>query len=75
MLDLGNRQVFQFGQSIANGGLGVGFRIDVRDVYLSAGAGFLYALLGEMMTMPGLGSTPALLNIDIDEDGKIQGLS
>lgn len=51
-----------------------GFRITVRDVRLSAGAGFLYALTGDIMTMPGLGSRPALLQIDLDEKGQPQGL-
>ena len=46
----------------------------VREVRLSAGAGFLYALTGDIMTMPGLGSNPALLNIDIDGSGEIRGL-
>ena len=55
-------------------GAPTGFRINVREVYLSAGAGFFYALCGDMMTMPGLGSKPALLSIDIDEQGEIQGL-
>ena len=51
-----------------------GFRITVRDVRLSAGAGFLYALTGDIMTMPGLGSRPGLLQIDVDEEGRPQGL-
>ncbi|MGE4619971.1 MAG: formate--tetrahydrofolate ligase [Planctomycetota bacterium] len=50
------------------------FRITVRDIRLSAGAGFLYALTGEIMTMPGLGSKPALLQIDVDDEGRPQGL-
>jgi formate--tetrahydrofolate ligase len=55
-------------------GAPTGFRVTVRDVNLSAGAGFFYALCGDMMTMPGLGSQPALLNIDIDDQGEVQGL-
>ena len=51
-----------------------GFRITVRDVHLSAGAGFLSALTGDIITMPGLGSRPALLQIDLDEEGLPQGL-
>ena len=51
-----------------------GFRITVREVRLSAGAGFLVAVTGEIMTMPGLPKKPAALNIDIDENGKIKGL-
>ncbi|MBD3175129.1 MAG: formate--tetrahydrofolate ligase, partial [Armatimonadia bacterium] len=51
-----------------------GFQITVRDATISAGAGFVVALLGEMMTMPGLVRTPAMVNMDIDEDGTIEGL-
>jgi formate--tetrahydrofolate ligase len=51
-----------------------GFRIPVRDVRLSAGAGFVTPLLGEMRTMPGLPSKPAGESIDIDGDGNIVGL-
>jgi len=51
-----------------------GFKITVKDITPSAGAGFLVALTGEIMTMPGLPKRPAAENIDIDEDGKISGL-
>lgn len=51
-----------------------GFRITVRDAYPSAGAGFIVALTGEMMTMPGLVKKPAAVSMDIDEDGTITGL-
>ena len=51
-----------------------GFRITVREVRLSAGAGFLVAITGNIMTMPGLPKKPAALNIDVDADGKITGL-
>jgi formate--tetrahydrofolate ligase len=51
-----------------------GFRFPIRDVRLSAGAGFIYPLAGDMRTMPGLPSRPAGENIDIDEDGEIVGL-
>ena len=51
-----------------------GFRFPVRDVRLSAGAGFIYPLAGDMRTMPGLPSHPAGEKIDIDADGKIVGL-
>jgi len=50
------------------------FRVTVREVRASMGAGFLYPLLGEMRTMPGLPSDPAGAHMDIDEDGKIIGL-
>ena len=51
-----------------------GFRITVREVRLSAGAGFLVAVTGEIMTMPGLPKKPAALNIDVNSDGKVTGL-
>jgi len=51
-----------------------GFKITVREVRLSAGAGFLVAITGSIMTMPGLPKKPAAFNIDIDENGKITGL-
>ena len=50
------------------------FRITVREVRLSAGAGFLVAITGAIMTMPGLPKKPAAFNIDVDENGKITGL-
>ena len=52
-----------------------GHVFNVRDVYLSAGAGFMVALSGDIMTMPGLPKTPAADGIDIDENGDIVGLS
>ena len=51
-----------------------GFTLPVRDIRVSAGAGFLYALCGEMRTMPGLPTYPAGEKIDIDKNGKIRGL-
>jgi formate--tetrahydrofolate ligase len=51
-----------------------GFRVPIRDVRLSAGAGFVTAYLGEMRTMPGLPSRPGGENIDIDENGETVGL-
>ena len=51
-----------------------GFTINVREVYVSAGAGFVVAGNGSIMIMPGLGKTPAAYNIDVDENGKITGL-
>ncbi|MDD6784648.1 MAG: formate--tetrahydrofolate ligase [Eggerthellales bacterium] len=50
------------------------FRITVRNVKVSAGAGFVVALTGEIMTMPGLGRTPSAFKIDVDENGVISGL-
>ena len=51
-----------------------GFTVTVRNVKVSAGAGFLVALTGEIMTMPGLPKVPAAERIDVDENGKISGL-
>ena len=51
-----------------------GFTVTVREVKISAGAGFVVALTGSIMTMPGLPRVPAANNIDISEDGKIVGL-
>lgn len=51
-----------------------GFTLPVRDVRLSAGAGFIYPLCGDMLTMPGLPSDPAGAHIDIDDHGEIVGL-
>jgi formyltetrahydrofolate synthetase len=52
-----------------------GFRVPIRDVRASMGAGFLYPLLGEMRTMPGLPSAPNTWKIDLDEDDNVVGLS
>ena len=51
-----------------------GFQINVRDAYVSAGAGFVVVLTGAIMTMPGLPKAPAAYNIDVNEDGVITGL-
>ncbi len=51
-----------------------GFRLTIRDVYASAGAGFVVALAGDIMTMPGLSKTPAAENIRVHADGRIEGL-
>lgn len=50
------------------------YRLPIREVRASVGAGFIYPLCGEMRTMPGLPRKPAFMNIDIDENGKIKGL-
>ena len=51
-----------------------GFTLNVREVYVSAGAGFVVVLTGNIMTMPGLSKSPAAYKIDVDDDGKITGL-
>lgn len=52
-----------------------GFTMNIREVYVSAGAGFVVAITGTMLTMPGLPLHPAAERIDVDENGKITGLS
>ena len=52
-----------------------GFRVPVQEIRVSAGAGFVYPLLGDIMTMPGLPSSPASERMDIDENGNLIGLS
>jgi len=51
-----------------------GFEMNVREVYVSAGAGFVVALTGAVVTMPGLSKSPAAYGIDVDDDGRITGL-
>jgi methylenetetrahydrofolate dehydrogenase (NADP+)/methenyltetrahydrofolate cyclohydrolase/formyltetrahydrofolate synthetase/formate--tetrahydrofolate ligase len=55
-------------------GVPTAYDLPVRDVRLSAGAGFIYALCGDIMTMPGLSSKPAFMAVDVDEDGQVMGL-
>ncbi len=55
-------------------GAPTGWRLTIREVRASAGAGFVVALAGEMMTMPGLPAAPAAMRIDIDAEGHIEGL-
>ena len=56
-------------------GAPTGWRMPVREVRASVGAGFVYPICGDMSTMPGLGKDPAAAHIDIDADGEIVGLS
>jgi len=51
-----------------------GYTLPVREVRASVGAGFIYPILGTMRTMPGLGATPAFMQVDIDENGEVVGL-
>ncbi|KAG8937322.1 tetrahydrofolate synthase [Tulasnella sp. 419] len=55
-------------------GVPTGFTIPIRAVRLSAGAGFLYPILGDMQTMPGLGTRPGFWEVGLDDDGKVVGL-
>jgi formyltetrahydrofolate synthetase len=67
---------YSFSDNAAAKGAPEGFILPIRDVRASAGAGFLYPLVGNMMTMPGLPTRPCFYDIDIDLDsGKILGLS
>ena len=65
---------YSFSDNPALLGAPTGFEVTVRNVKVSAGAGFIVALTGEIMTMPGLPKVPAAEKIDVDENGKISGL-
>ena len=65
---------YSFSDDAAKLGAPRGFQITVRTLKVSAGAGFLVALTGDIMTMPGLPRVPAAEKIDVDENGKISGL-
>ena len=65
---------YSFSDDMTKLGAPVGFKITVRNVKVSAGAGFIVALTGDIMTMPGLPKSPAAERIDVDDSGKISGL-
>jgi formate--tetrahydrofolate ligase len=65
---------YSFSDDPAKLGRPKGFRMTVRDAYVSAGAGFVVALAGDIMTMPGLSKTPAAEGIRVLADGTIEGL-
>ena len=65
---------YSFSDDPAKLGRPEGFDFNIREVYVSAGAGFVVALSGAITTMPGLGKTPAAYGIDVNEDGVITGL-
>ena len=65
---------YSFSDDLTKLGAPEGFKITVRQIKVSAGAGFLVALTGSIMTMPGLPKVPAAEKIDVDSDGKIIGL-
>lgn len=79
-LGLGNLPIcmaktqYSFSDDASKLGAPAGFTVTVRQVKASAGAGFLVALTGSIMTMPGLPKSPAAEKIDVDENGKIVGL-
>jgi formate--tetrahydrofolate ligase len=65
---------YSFSEKIELKGAPKGWRLNVRNVKISAGAGFIVALTGEIMTMPGLPPVPSAEKIDVDNTGKISGL-
>ncbi|MBQ7164093.1 MAG: formate--tetrahydrofolate ligase [Clostridia bacterium] len=65
---------YSFSDDMTKLGAPTGFTVTVRNVKVSAGAGFIVALTGDIMTMPGLPKVPAAEKIDVDSDGKISGL-
>ena len=65
---------YSFSDNPALLGAPTGFTVTVKNVKISAGAGFTVVLTGDIMTMPGLPKRPAAENIDVDENGKITGL-
>ena len=65
---------YSFSDDPAKLGAPEGFKVTVRNLKVSAGAGFIVALTGDIMTMPGLPKSPAAERIDVTEDGKITGL-
>lgn len=65
---------YSFSDNAALLGAPRGFTITVRNIKVSAGAGFLVALTGDIMTMPGLPKVPAAEKVDVDENGRISGL-
>ncbi len=65
---------YSFSDDMTKLGAPEGFTVTVKNVKVSAGAGFIVVLTGDIMTMPGLPKSPAALRIDVDESGKITGL-
>ena len=65
---------YSFSDNAALKAAPTGFRMNVREVRLAAGAGFVVVICGNIMTMPGLPKTPAAVNIDVTDDGRITGL-
>ena len=65
---------YSFSDDPAKLGAPEGFAVTVRNLKVSAGAGFVVALTGDIMTMPGLPKVPSAEKIDVDEDGRISGL-
>ena len=65
---------YSFSDDATKLGAPTGFTVTIKNVKVSAGAGFVVVLTGDIMTMPGLPKVPAAEKIDVDENGKITGL-
>lgn len=65
---------YSFSDNAANLGRPQDFVLNIRDLRVSAGAGFVVAFAGDIMTMPGLPARPSAMDIDIDSNGRISGL-
>ena len=65
---------YSFSDDMTKLGAPSGFMVTVRNLKISAGAGFIVVLTGDVMTMPGLPKVPAAEKIDVDENGVISGL-
>ncbi|MBR3935365.1 MAG: formate--tetrahydrofolate ligase, partial [Oscillospiraceae bacterium] len=65
---------YSFSDDPTKRGAPEGFKVTIKNVKISAGAGFIVVLTGDILTMPGLPKVPAAERIDVDENGKITGL-
>ena len=65
---------YSFSHEASELGAPTGFTLPIREIRINAGAGFLVAICGSMMTMPGLPKRPAAMDMDMDEDGKLMGV-
>ena len=65
---------YSFSHEAAELGAPTGFTLPIREIRINAGAGFLVAICGSMMTMPGLPKRPAAMDMDMDEDGNLMGV-
>jgi len=65
---------YSFSHESSELGAPTGFTIPIRELRLNSGAGFIVAICGSMMTMPGLPIRPAAMDMDMDEDGQLTGV-
>jgi formate--tetrahydrofolate ligase len=65
---------YSFSHESSELGAPTGFTLPIREIRINAGAGFLVAICGSMMTMPGLPRRPAAMDMDMDEDGNLLGV-